>query len=179
MTAFWKAHKKALCWGLAGLLAAWCLWYARPVDIHFLLGDNLPDTSSYVIHIMHTYGPPPRVAAPKDAQEQEALTAELISRLEDLRFHRSPLEPLLRLLPTMGRSARNLDGETDYSIHLTFHRIRPQEEWEPLLSLMFWVDRWSYGPYNKLPLYVLHGQEKGRELGAWLWELAGDYNSIS
>ena len=43
MKALLKQHQTAIRWGLLALLALWCLWYARPVDIYFLLGDVSPD----------------------------------------------------------------------------------------------------------------------------------------
>ena len=51
MKAFWREHKNknAFLWGLAGLLAVWCLWYSRPVDIHFLLGTAQPDCASGLV----------------------------------------------------------------------------------------------------------------------------------
>ena len=46
------------------------------------------------------------------------------------------------------------------------------ENGETIQQMEFWISDWSYGPACRLPLYVFNGQEKGRELGAWLWEMA-------
>lgn len=180
MKALYQRHKKAVHWGLLGLAAAWCLWYARPVDIHFLLGDASPNwTTELVIAVTSPYSRQSWTINPKDNQDGMELTAEVLTALEDLRFHRSPLEPILRLLPPMGGSAQSLDGETNYNIYLYFYDIKSEDEWDTLLSMQFCINRWSYGVYNHLPLYVSHGPEKGRELGAFLTELAGKYNADS
>ena len=171
MKAFLKKYQKALRWGLPALLVLWAVWYARPVDIHFLLGDTAPNRSSgLVIDSTSPYSRQSRTLDPENEQEAAELTADLIAELEDLRFHRSPLEPLLRLLPPMGRSAaRNgEDGKKDYNLYLYFYSATSEEEWDTLLAMQVWIGRWTYGPYLNLPLYVSHGREESRELGAFL-----------
>lgn len=173
MKAFFDKHKKTLLWGPLILLALWAIWYARPVDIYFLLGDSSPNwTSGLVRDVTSVYGRQSRNLDPGDDSEAAALTAEVLAELEGLRFHRSPLEPLLRILPPMGGGSIRYgeDGKKEYDIYLFFYDIRSEEDWDTLLFLRFWIDRWSYGPYGNLPLYVSHGHEAGRELGAALWE---------
>ncbi len=94
--------------------------------------------------------------------------------LESLRFHRSPLEPLLRLLPPGGSGAKRVEPEKDYIFHLSFCK----EDWEVVQTFEFFIDKWSYGPYGSLPLYLSRGQESGREVGALLLESAGKLNSF-
>lgn len=173
MKAFWEKHKKALLRGLLVLLVLWAVWYARPVDIHFLLGNAAPDrTSVLVIDCTSPYSRQSRNLDPEDNSEAAALTAEVLAELEGLRFHRSPLEPLLRILPPMGGGSirHGEDGKKEYDIYFYFYDIRSEEDWDTLLGLQCWIDRWSYGPYLNLPLYVSHGHEAGRKLGAALWE---------
>ena len=40
MKAFLKKHRIG---AVLALILLWCLWYSRPVDIHFLLGDTSPN----------------------------------------------------------------------------------------------------------------------------------------
>lgn len=174
MRQFLREHRRALLRGLLALLVLWAVWYARPVDIHFLLGDASPNwTSVLVIDSTSAYSHPSRGLDPEDPSEAAELTAKVITELEGLRFHRSPLEPLLRLLPPLNGSPilHGEDGKKDYNIYLYFYDIRSEEEWDTLLGLQCWIGRWSYGPYLSLPLYVSNGREASRELGAFLWEL--------
>lgn len=182
MKALWQSHKKALCQTLLALLILWAVWYARPVDIHFLLGDAAPNwTSVLVIDSTPAYSRRSRNLDPENGQEAAELTAEVIAKLEHLRFHRSPLEPLLRILPPLGGGSIRYgeDGKKDYNIYLYFYDVRSGEEWDTLLVLHCWIDRWSYGPYLNLPLYVSHSQEAARELGAFLWEMTQTKNGLT
>lgn len=167
MRAFYKGHKRAIFWGAVILLALWALWYSRPVNIRFLMGRR--QEAAFIEVSVN-----PQAKFPKtdfrtlnlavDAPEAEAL----MNALEDLRFHRSPLEPLLRLLPPMGSASKTVEPEKDYMFYLFFS----SEEQEHLQNIRFWIDEWSYGPYGELPLFVFHGQERGRELGALMTELS-------
>ena len=182
MKVFLKKYQRALRRGLPALLVLWAVWYARPVDIHFLLGDTAPNRfSGLVIDSTSPYSRRTRTLDPENDQEAAELTAELIAELEDLRFHRSPLEPLLRVLPPMGRGAARYgeDGKKDYNLYLYFYNATSEEEWDTLLAMQVWIGRWTYGPYLNLPLYVSHGREESRELGAFLMEspFAEDFKS--
>lgn len=97
----------------------------------------------------------------------------LIERLEAIRFHRSPLEPLLRAFPWPFGSSREVDPEKDDR----FYYIMFKENGETILQMDFFMDEWSCGPACTLPLYVFKGQETGREMGAWLWEMAQESDS--
>lgn len=172
MKALYQRHKKAVLWGLLALAAAWCLWYARPVDIHFLMGSQNAEYIGAAVW--------PQFDFPKLTRENLDFTAgtpemkELMEHLETLRFHRSPLEPLLRFLPSGGR-ASEVDPEKDYHVYL----IAYTEEYDVLTQIDFFIDQWHYGPSAKLPLYLFKGQEKGRELGAFLWEMSQKSDSDS
>ena len=166
MKAFYQHHKKVFLWGLLALAAAWCLWYSRPVDIYFLLGAHEAEYISAVVN--------PQTGFPQpdfknfDLAAGDPYMEELMQNLESLRFHRSPLEPLLKLLPSTGSSAKTIDAEQDYSFHLYFYSDKP----EYILNVAFWIDKWSYDRYESLPLYVSHGQDRGREIGRLLDEIA-------
>lgn len=166
MKALYQRHKKAVLWSLLALAAAWCLWYSRPVDIYFLLRPHEAEFISGVVN--------PQAGFPQPDFKNFDLAAgdpemeELMEQLENLRFRRSPLEPLLKLLPTMGSSAKTINAEQDYSFHLYFH----SDKSEYVLPVKFWIDEWSYGRYENLPLYVSHGQDRGREIGHLLDEIA-------
>lgn len=162
MKVFYQRYKKVVLRGILVLAVAWFLWYSRPVDIYFLLGAHEAEYISGVVN--------PQAGFPQPDFKNINLVAgdpemeELMEQLESLRFHRSPLEPLLRLLPPMGSSAKTIDMEQDYSFHLYFH----SDKSEYVLLVKFWIDEWSYGRYESLPLYVSHGQNRGREIGCFL-----------
>lgn len=182
MKRFRENYQKVLLWGLPVLLLLWAAWYARPVDIYFLLGDTIPNwTDGLVIDSTSPYSRQSRTLNPENAQEAMELTEDVLEELEGLRFHRSPLEPLLRLLPPMsgGTIRHGEDGKKDYNLYLYFYDTQSEEEWDTLLALHVWIGRWSYGPYLNLPLYVSHGREVSRELGAILMDspFAEDSNS--
>lgn len=166
MKAFYQRYKKATLWGLLALAAAWCLWYSRPVDINFLLR---PHDAEFISGIVN-----PQAGFPQPDFKNFDLAAgdpemeELMEQLESLRFHRSPLEPLLKLLPSTGSSAKTIDAEQDYAFHLYFYSDKP----EYILTIAFWIDKWSYDRYESLPLYISHGQDRGREIGHLLNEIA-------
>ena len=162
MRAFWEARRKALSWGLAALLVLWALWYARPLDIYDLIGG---ETLGYLqISVF------PQSEFPKVIYGNLTLTAgkpemeAVLERLEEIRFHRNPLEVVLRFLP-QGTRVTEVDPEKDYRIQFFAYG----EEGRFLRGLSFDLTYWR--DYRSLPLYVLHGQERGRALGAYLWEL--------
>lgn len=178
MKALWNQHKKALLCGLAGLLAVWCLWYSRPVDVRFLLNRQTPDCVSGMV--MAGIGSPWRTPKTRTFTVEGQDMEDLMEQLEDLRFRRSPLEPLLKVLPPLGgRSARTEAGETCYKIGFAFYSTENEEQWDTLLNLEFWIDRWTHGTYTSLPLSVPDGKEQGQALGAWLWDWAEEFDSVS
>lgn len=166
MKALYQRHKKAVLWSLLTLAAAWCLWYSRPVDIYFLLRPHEAEFISGVVNPQAGFPHPDFKNFDLAAGDPEM--EELMEQLQNLRFHRSPLEPLLKLLPSTGSSAKTIDAEQDYSFHLYFYSDGP----EYISNIAFWIDKWSYDRYGSLPLYVSHGQERGREIGHLLDEIA-------
>ena len=154
MKAFWEKHKKALLRGLLVLLVLWAVWYARPVDIHFLLGNAAPDrTSMLVIDCTSPYSRQSRNLDPEDDPEAAALTAEVLAELEGLRFHRSPLEPLLRVLPPMGGGSirHGEDGKKEYDIYFYFYDIRSEEDWDPPWACSAGLTAGPMGPTSISP----------------------------
>ena len=170
MKGFWERHRKALRWGLLALLMAWCLWYARPVDVYDLMGGETPEWLQITVF--------PQFSFPGVVHGDLLLAAgdpemdAVLERLEDIRFHRNPLEIVLQFLP-QGDRTTEVDPEKDYRIQFFFYDGPGQIRGGLSFDLKDWR-RWSF-QRRELPLYVAHGQEKGRELGAWLWELSRQY----
>ena len=143
------------------LAAAWCLWYARPLDIYDLMGCEEPAylsvTASQYSDLDH-----PRNLSLTSGEPEMGVVLE---RLAGLRFHRNPLEAILPFLPWNLRTSK-VDLEEEYQILL--HAYDQQED--PILYLNFNVSDWHWGQREQL-LHLVHGQEKGRELGAFLLEM--------
>ena len=91
----------------------------------------------------------------------------VLEQLAELRFQRNPLEFVLRLLPESARSMK-VDPEKDYRIYVYAYDWREN----PILYLNFDITDWHRDLRRELPLYLVQGQEKGRELGAFLLELS-------
>lgn len=172
MKEFLREHRKALRWGLLALLILWAVWYARPLDLYGLMGGEAPEHLAVSVW--------PQAGFPKAVHGELSLSAgepemdAVLERLEKLRFHRNPLEVVLRFLP-QGDRITELDPEKDYQID--FYAYDGQNQ--PLWMLRFHINGWWRGFGRELPLYVFQGQEKGRELGAFLWEMfqSADSNS--
>lgn len=172
MKAFWKRHAAALRRGLLVLLALWAVWYARPLDIYALLGGEAPEYLAVSVR--------PQSSFPRVLHSELSLTAgepemdAVLARLEELRFHRNPLEVVLQFLP-QGSRTTEVDPEKDYQIDFLAYDRQSQ----PLWMLRFHINGWWRGFGRELPLYAFHGQERGRELGAWLWEMSQTSDSYS
>ena len=91
----------------------------------------------------------------------------VLEQLAELRFHRNPLEFVLRLLPESARSMK-VDPEKDYRIYVYAYDRREN----PILYLNFDITDWRRDLRRELPLYLVHGQVKGRELEAFLLEMS-------
>ena len=166
-----KKHWKKIAAGIVILAAAWCLWYARPVDIHFLMGNQEAEVIGGTVWPQFNF--PELTNADVEFLAGTPEMDELMEHLESLRFRRSPLEPLLRLLPS-GMKSTEIDPEKDYRIYL----IAYTADNRVLTQMEFNIDSWYYGPACTLPLSVSSGQEKSRELGAWLWEYSQKNPSV-
>lgn len=167
-----REHRKALRWGLLALLILWAVWYARPLDFYDLTGGEAP--AYLVISVFPQSGFPRVVHGELSLAAGEPEMDAVLERLEALRFHRNPLEVVLRFLP-QGSRATEVDPEEDYRIDLYPYDRQDR----PLGMLRFHIDGWRRGYGRELPLYVFQGQEKGRELGAFLWEMSQSADSNS
>ena len=165
MKAFCQAHKKALRRGLTVLLILWAVWYARPLDIYDLMGGGKPEYLTVSVRPQSSF--PGVVHGDLSLAAGEPEMDAVLERLEELRFHRNPLEVVLRFLPQGDRTTR-VDPEKDYQIDLFAYDRQSQ----PLWTLRFHINGWWRGFGRELPLYVSQGQEKGRNLGAFLWKMS-------
>ena len=165
MKAFWQAHKKALRRGLLVLLLVWAVWYARPLDVYDLMGGEPPEYLQISIF--------PQFQFPEVLNDSLVFAAgdpemdAVLERMEDIRFHRNPLEVVLQFLP-QGTRTTEVHPE-DYRVHFYYYDEQSQFLGSFSFDLTYWR-RWNF-QQRDLPLYVLHGQEKERELGAFLWEM--------
>lgn len=170
MKALWQTHKKAICQILLALLLLWAVWYARPLDLYGLMGGEPPE--HLTVSVWPQAGFPKVVHGDLSLSAGEPEMDAVLERLEELRFHRNPLEMVLRFLP-QGSRTTEVDPEKDYQIDLFAY----DGQNKPLWMLRFHINGWWRGFGRELPLYVSQGQEQGRELGAYLWELSQAGNS--
>lgn len=161
--ASFQRRRTAVRRGLLILAAVWCLWYARPVDVYDLMGCEEPAYLSFTVLRQSDLDHPGNLALTAGEPEMDVV----LERLAELRFHRNPLEFVLRLLPESTRSMK-VDPEKDYRIYVYAYDQREN----PILYLNFDITDWHRDLRRELPLYLVHGQEKGRELGAFLLEMA-------
>ena len=170
MKAFWKQHGKSLRSGLLVLLVLCAVWYARPLDIYGLMGSESPEYLVVTIWPQSNFPKPVHSELSLTAGEPEMDAA--LARLEELRFHRNPLEVVLQFLP-QGIRATEVDPENDYQIDFYAY----DQHRQPLWMLRFHINGWWRGFGRERPLYVSHSQERGRELGAWLLEISQQKNT--
>ena len=163
MKAYLRRHRTIIRRGLLILAAVWCLWYARPVDIYDLMGCEEPAYLSVTVWRQADLNHPGNLDLTAGEPEMDIV----LERFAELRFHRNPLEVILRFLPQGARS-RKVEVEKDYQIFLFAYDQRKN----PVLYLNFYITDWHRDLRRELPLYLVHGQEKGRELGAFLLEMA-------
>ena len=166
------------------LAALWCLWYSRPVDIKFLMGKEKPENVD--ISVSLPAGHPELDSHKVFLSCEETEYSLLLERLETLRFRRSPLEPLRRLFSWNPRGGRIRVYDEDYSFDLRFLREEPDHSYSLIQQIFFQIEYWSYEMpasqplfLSDQPLFVSDAQETGRELGAWLMELAEKIESES
>ena len=162
MKAYLQQHRMVIRRGILILAAVWCLWYARPLDIYDLMGCEEPAYLSVTVWRQADLDHPGNLELTAGEPEMDIV----LERFAELRFHRNPLEVILRFLPQGARS-RKVEVEKDYQIHLFAYDQRKN----PVLYLNFYITDWHRGLRRELPLYLVHGQEKGRELGAFLLEM--------
>ena len=153
--ASFQRRRTAVRRGLLILAAVWCLWYARPVDVYDLMGCEEPAYLSFTVLRQSDLDHPGNLALTAGEPEMDVV----LERLAELRFHRNPLEFVLRLLPESTRSMK-VDPEKDYRIYVYAYDQREN----PILYLNFDITEWRRDLRRELPLCLVHGQEKGREL---------------
>lgn len=158
-----RQHQTVIRRGLLLLAAVWCLWYARPVDIYDLMGGEEPAYLSVSVWRQADLDHPGNLNLTAGEPEMDSV----LERFAELRFHRNPLEVVLRFFPQGARS-RTVEVEKDYQIYLFAYDQREN----PILYLNFYITDWHRNFRRELPLYLAQGQEKGRELGAFLLELS-------
>lgn len=166
MKALYQRYKKAIYWGLLVLMAVWCFWYARPVNFYDLMGGREPAYLTVAVFPQKDW--PSITVGNLDLSAGEPEMDAVMERLEMLRFRRNPLEVVLRFLPQGNRSTE-IDPELDYRIIFTAY----DQEYHPILTLNFEINGWyRFAGQRSLPLYISQEQERGRELGAFLWEMS-------
>lgn len=170
--------KKILCGILLAAVLGGGLWYSRPVDIYALMpGTNVDLISVSLIDIDHgdIENRHLRLTA------EDPAFAEMLSRLEALRFRRPPTNLLGQLLPflPLTDTVKTLeDGDIDH-LYIGFAQDG-QDTYAAELG--FEVDEWEYRDFRhavSLPLSMTDGKEIGQALAHDLWELAGETESAS
>ena len=157
-----RQHQTVICRGLLVLAAVWCLWYARPMDVYDLMGCEKPTYLTITVSQYSDLGHPENLSLTAGEPEMDIA----LERLAELRFHRNPLEVIHPFLP-WGLRTSKVELEKEYQIML--HAYDQLEN--TVLYLNFNVTDWHWGQREQL-LYLAHGQEKGRELGAFLLDLS-------
>lgn len=171
MKALYQRYEKAIHWGLLVLAAVWCFWYARPVDIYDLMGGREPAHLTVAVFPQKDW--PSITLENLDLSAGEPEMDTVMERLEALRFRRNPLEVVLRFLPQGGRTVE-IDPELDYRMNFTAYN----QDNQPILILNFEINGWyRFVGQRSLPLYITQEQERGRELGALLWEMSQKVDS--
>ena len=170
-----KSWKRAAAATLL-VLIVWCVWYSRPVGVETLFSDLEPDMADVLLiqfdgrdhnsrSLRFTAGTP----------EFDTFWGQI----QELRFRRSPLNPLLQALPflenAVGTSKTLEDGDISNMV-IGFAQDNGQEVWRSE-ELSFCVDAWHYEDFAhsvSLPLMMNNGKQAGQKLAHALWEQAGN-----
>ena len=155
-------------------LVCWCVWYSRPVGVETLFPDLKPDMADVLLIQFDGRGHESRsLRFSAGTPEFDAFWGQI----QDLRFRRSPLNPLLQALPflenTTSTSKALEDGDIS-NMFIGFAQDNGQEVWRSE-ELSFSVDAWHYEDHThsvSLPLMMKNGKEIGQELAHVLWEQA-------
>ena len=119
---------------LAVLLAAFSLWYTRPMSIYQLYpGLEVGQINAYTDHVSDGVYTSRELDTTADTAEGQALLAHL----ESLRFRRSLFNPIRQLLPRRITGGIVEEGAYTYVIYL----FDTNPGW---LHLQFFVDEWSF-----------------------------------
>ena len=161
----------------AALLAAVIalgLWYTRPLDLYGLGLEQTPDDISVTIRRSEG-GTADSAQRSLRLVRGEAGFDSLLQQLEGLSFRRSPLEPLLRVVPglaELGSQPAAVEGQA-YQIIVSL-AAGESGSWD--FTLQYSPHGWRYGTQGRpadLPLYPA-GPDPALALGDALWALAAE-----
>ena len=161
----------------AALLAAVIalgLWYTRPLDLYGLGLEQTPDDISVTIRRSEG-GTADSAQRSLRLVRREAGFDSLLQQLEGLSFRRSPLEPLLRVVPglaELGSQSAAVEGQA-YQIIVSL-AAGESGSWD--FTLQYSPHGWRYGTQGRpaeLPLYPA-GPDPALALGDALWALAAE-----
>lgn len=156
------------------VLLGWGLWYSRPVGVETLFPDLEPELID--VFLIDHHGSKTEDRSLRLEAGTEAFDA-LWKELQELRFHRSPLNPIEQALPFLDGSASIGKSIQDGEINLMYIGLIQNNGTEVWRSeeLKFWVDSWSYRDMSRcveLSLWMSEGGAVGQELAHRLWEQA-------
>lgn len=150
------------------VMAVWYLWYSRPVDIYHLMGIRKPDAVDILVDRMDNHAAGGFSSFRLQAGEEDM--NNVLQEMESLRFRRSPVDLFQKLAAKTGLLSGGLGGQfdpdMDYEVWVSLHKGEERSE------LRYFGSNWAY-EYDGflIPVSVTDGLEKGRELGAFLFEL--------
>ena len=168
-----KSWKRAAAATLL-VLIVWCVWYSRPVGVETLFSDLEPDMADVLLIQFDGSGHESRsLRFSAGTPEFDAFWGQI----QDLRFRRSPLNPLLQALPFLENTAstsKTLEDGDISNMVIGFAQGNGQEVWRSE-ELSFSVDAWHYEDHAhgvSLPLLMKNSKEVGQKLAHTLWEQA-------
>ena len=168
-------RKKSILLTLAALLAAGCLWYARPVGVDTLFPGLEPD-HIYVtlINFSDSHTVTHNLVFIAGTSEFNDLWTDI----QSLRFRRIPTNVLVQIFPflegVMQPYSKSINDDEIAHMFLDFSQVHglPSARTE---ELRFWIDAWEYRDLDhsvNLPLVIRNGGKIGQELAHALWEQA-------
>ena len=157
-------------------LVCWCGWYSRPVGVETLFPDLEPDMADVLL--IQFDGRDHNSRRLRFSAGTPGFDA-FWSQIQGLRFRRSPLNPLLQILPFLQNAVKTSktleDGDIGNMI-IGFAQDNGQKVWRSE-ELSFCVDAWHYEDFThsvSLPLLMKNSKEIGQEMAHALWEQAAN-----
>lgn len=154
----------------------------RPVDLYTLMPELEVDQIDVLI-IRSGGGPSEDRSFTLKAEDPEF--PRVLSRLEELRFKRSAMGPVIQALPVLesvfSSGSKTLEENQIAHLHIGFGQDNGDGTWRSE-ELRFWMDEWSYRDFEHgvdLPLEMTNGKAIGQELGESLWQMAQSKQSNS
>lgn len=153
-------------------LVCWCGWYSRPVGVETLFPDLEPDMADVLLIQFDGRNHNSR------SLRFSAGTPEFDTfwgQVQSLRFRRSPLSPLVQVMPFLENAfntSKTLEDGDISNLFIGFAQDNGQEVWRSE-ELSFVVDAWHYEDHThgvSLPLMMKNSKETGQELAHTLWE---------